>query len=674
MKTFPVESAAMVGQGGRIDTASCGNPRRGLAGRVLWADRRGSIVIMSSLCLVLLVGAAAVAIDLANVYLTKSADQRIADQSAIAAAFAYGQSNSSTSTAQLAASSLATANGVSGANGASISTTIINSPKNNGNKAAMVVVTTPVSLTPFGQSASALANVTVGATAYAEIHDQSVPCFQALGASGFSDSGGTSITATGCSIASTGSVSAAQGASVTAQAIYAVGSIGTSGGATIQTSPTSGQLYSGSSAEPDPYASSGVFSRQTTVAALTAASFPSVGSAPSGGSSQTCAAIDMIMAGQHGTVTTSYFPTCSMITFMGGASETDVSGSGLSLTGNNVTISFMAGVYKINGITISGSTAVTINVASGVTLDIWNGIVLNGSTSLTVNGPGTYNIQGGISNSGSGSVTFNNSNSSTTTSIFNIAGGISGGSGTMTFPNGTYTITSGDGTAGIDLGSGTITFGNGSFNIAGGISVGGSGQLTFGSQLNGNAVFQIDTVANNGNAITTGGGSTLTLGSFTNFDINGAVVVAGNVALGAGAYTIEGAFNASASGGSSITGTGVSIVTSGAISVGAGYSTINLSAPTTITNTTQGTSSTVVLASTSSTSSVITSGATNTVLVGGVYMPNAPLSLSGSAHLSGGGGCLILVANSVTLSAGGTAATNCTGVQSTVASGVALVQ
>ena len=152
-----------------------GTPRaeRARAVRRRIADRRGSIAVLAALCVVLLVGAAAMAIDVANLYLAKSSDQRIADQSALAAAFAYGQSSNSTTTAQSAASSLAVANG---AGASTVATSIVNSPSGDGNKAAMVVVTTPVSLSPFGQitTASALVpagllTVNVTSTAYAEI-------------------------------------------------------------------------------------------------------------------------------------------------------------------------------------------------------------------------------------------------------------------------------------------------------------------------------------------------------------------------------------------------------------------------------------------------------------------------------------------------------------------------
>ena len=655
--------------------------------RRLRADRRGSIAIMAALSVILLAGAGAMALDLAQIYLTRSSNQRIADQSALAAAFAYEQSSNSATTAQNAASSLAIANGASGS---TVVTAIVNSPANDGNKAAQVTVTTPVSLT-FGRAITAsaqnlagLMSVNVTATAYAEIESKVTPCITALGSSGVAATGGTSLTATGCAVASDGGVVAASGPTITAEAIYAVGSISPSScsgtGACVQSSPTGGQLFPGSSAPVDPYASAGVFSRMSTVADMTAGSF-SMASAPSGGTTETCPG-SSLPAGSYNTITTTYYPVCSTISFTGGAG-TITNISGLQLGGPGVTFNFGPGTYNINGISIPSSTPVTINMTGSPTINVWAGVSLGGSSSLTVNGAATYYVQGGIKNGSAGSLTFSNASGS----AFYVAGGIDIGNGPGTFPSGTYVITSGDSTgAGIDVNGGsTATFGSGSFAIAGGINVGGGGSLTIGGALNANSVFQIPSVDNSGYAIETGGGSTLDLGcssssncpGFTNFDINGPMLLQGNVYLGSGAYTINGALDAGSAGGCCIVGTDVSIVTSGAITFGAGYSTISLTAPSTITGATQGTASTVVLASESSSASTIAAGASNTSVVGAVYIPNAALTLSGAGNLSGGGGCLQVVTNGISLAGSGAISTSCASLGSSATSGsgsVALVQ
>jgi Flp pilus assembly protein TadG len=641
---------------------------RRLASR-LRRDRSGSIAILTTVCLLVMMGMAGFALDLAQAYFARATGQRIADQSAVAAAFAYSNSSNSQNVAQRAAQSLATTNGIGGG---TVTTQIVNSPANDGNKAAMVTVTTPVSVSPFGltlaasaQHSGSVLSFNVSATAYAEIQQSMAPCLVALGSAGVSASGGTTISASGCAVSSDGNVAGSGGAQITAQGIYAVGTIsptgtGCNGGACVSTSPASGEVFPGSSAPTDPYAAANVFSRMSTVAALAAPVFPSLGSVTSGGAALTCSTSSptlTVASGVHGTVSTSYYPTCSTINFTGGA-ETDIGGSGLQLTGNAVTLNFAAGVYKINGISLSGSTAVTINTSGAVTFEIWNGISTSGSTSVTFNGPATYDVQGGISNGANGAMVFTNNGGGA--SSFTVAGGISVTNGSASFPAGTYSITSGGSSGyGIYVSATPVTFGNGSFNIAGGIYAGGGDTLTFGGALNAGSVFQVEAAAGGNDALATGGGGSFTIGSFTNVDLDGNVLIAGNLSLGAGAYTIDGTLNASASGGNSIIGTSVSIVAAGAVSLGAGYSTVSLSAPSTITGATQGSAGTVVLASEATGGSTVTAGATGTTLVGTVYTPNGALTVAGAGHISGGGGCAEVVASSLNFSGGGSLSTTC---------------
>jgi uncharacterized membrane protein len=152
-------------------------PRR----RSLKADLRGSVAIVAAIGVTVLIYAAAIAIDLANLYYTKSEDQRIADQSAIAAAFAY-ESSGSTVTVQNEAASLARANG---SGSATVTATIVNAPSGDGNLAAYVTVTSPVLLSGFGRFTTetkthpaGTPSFTASAAAYAEIHG-APPCILA---------------------------------------------------------------------------------------------------------------------------------------------------------------------------------------------------------------------------------------------------------------------------------------------------------------------------------------------------------------------------------------------------------------------------------------------------------------------------------------------------------------
>jgi hypothetical protein len=379
----------------------------------------------------------------------------------------------------------------------------------------------------------------------------------------------------------------------------------------------------------------------------------------------------MTLAGSsnYGTVSAgSNGGTCSLIKFSGGGTTSILN---ISLPGNATNLSFGAGTYKIGGISIGCySGSVTITITGSPTFYIYSsGISDTADVPVTFNGTATWYIQGGVTDSSTGSLTFANTNSSSL-STFTIAGGVSVSSGPATFPDGTYTLTGVSSGAALNANNGgTITMGNGSFIIADGISIGGSDKLTIGNALNSSSVFEIPTVITGNNAITTGGASSLSIGSFTNVDINGPVTVEGNLALGAGTYTVNGALDLAASGGGTVTGSGVSLIASGPIAFGQGFSSIDLTAPSAITGANDGNAPTVVLASSSGSASTISQGATNTELVGAVYMPQATLTINGAGNLTGGGNCLQLISDDIAMSGGGSLTTNCSSLGTGTGSG-----
>jgi len=651
-----------------------------------------------------LIGATAMGLDLANLFLAKSLNQRIADQAALAAAFAYSQSSNSAATASTAASSMAVANG---AGSAGVSTSIVASPTGDGSNAARVVVTSTVALSPFGKAllAAGIVSYNVAATAYAEIQTAATPCVIALATTAQSGTGinaaGSPVTATGCEIASNQNVTTSGGGTISASAIYAYG--------TISGSSITGTQHTLTTVQADPFASANVFSRMSTVSGLTAPSFPSVGSAPTGGSAlATCNTANPTLTVASGTYTgITVGSGCTTITFTGGSSSTNISG-GINTTAwtptSSTAMSFAAGTYNINGISIgnasnSGSNNlfnITISTTGSVTFNIWSGFTVQGCSSLLVNGPATYNIQGGFSDLNYATscpthptVVFNNSNGGNST--FAIAGGSNKSALTVngnsaTFPAGSYALTAATGCSGscvgLTLGSSAVaTFGNGSYQISasnGGISVGGSATLTIGSQIDNTSVFQITGISSTYNAINTSSLSTLTLGSFNNFDLNGAVNFGSSATLGDGTYTVNGAFNACSNSGS-LSGTSVSIIASGAVCFQDIYP-ISLSAPTAITSATVGTASTIVVASSFASTSISTPAVTvntsngTTTLVGALYMPNGPLTVTNGGNLLGNGNCLQVIATSMKFSndAHGLA-TTCTGLGGSSAS-ISLVQ
>lgn len=624
--------------------------------------RRGSVAVLAALFLMVLAGGTAFALDLARLYLARVDSQRIADQSAIAAAFAYVQTSGSESAAVAAAQSLAAVNG---AGADTVTTTIGPSPSGDGNKAAQVVVQSAVWLSPFGRMLRPASSIiTVPTTAYSEITDATVACIIALGTGGVATTGGTQLSANDCAVASAGNVSATNGAPITAEAVYAVGSVSA---ANVTTTPTPGQIHPGASTPQDPFNPSGsvdnpVFSRLSTVEALATPAFPSVGSAPTGGSvNKTCSGkLSVPAATNYGQILSTWYPVCTEIDFLGGG-ETDISG-GLSVAGNaTVTINFAAGTYRINGgITVNGGSSAIINTSGTVVLEVWGGITNNGS-SLVLNGPATYYVQGGITQGSSGPLTFNNS------STFYVSGGIKvSNSGPTTFPDGTYVITSGDGTAGIDVSNNsTVTFGNGSFQIANGINL-GNGRLKFGSAASSSSLFQVTGADRNGDAIETSGGTSLTIGAFPNVDLNGSFVPRGSVTLGGsaypGTYTIYGNLDATNAGGYPFTATNVSLIASGWIGFGAGFNNVTITAPAAVDSTTNGSLSTIALASDSTQSLTITAGAYNTKVNGAIYVPNGTLVLNGAGRLYGGtdgSGCAEVVAKGIAVNAGGGITTTC---------------
>jgi hypothetical protein len=619
---------------------------------------------MSAIGMSAMIYSAAIALDLANLYYVKSADQRIADESAIAAAFAFESSGSAT-TAANAAISLAKANG---SGNSTVTMSIVNSPSGDGKQAAYVLITSAVGLSGFGHATTVTAarpagipSFTVTAAAYAEIHGAGacIIALQTAGA-GFAATGGTRINATSCDVASNSGISLSNGPTLTAPASYAVGTISVTGGSTIN-----GAQYPNSSKQPDPYwpsgdATSPVFSRLSTsfFTNPTAPGFPSMPSAPAGGSTALCNGT-LTIAGNssYGTISTSSYPTCTLINFSGGGTTSMLA---LALDGPAVTLSFGPGTYKIGSITIQNYGSTTVNLSGSPVLDVYGKVNLESSAPIYFNGTATWNIEGGISDSTSAAVTFSNTDSSSP-STFTVAGGISVTNNAASFPNGTYTITSPcSNGAGIYVSGGsTATLGNGSFDVAGGISIGGGAMLSIGSALDASSVFEIPTVVSGDDAISTGGGSSLSIGSFTNLDINGPMLIEGNIALGGGITTINGTLDMAASGGGSLSASGVALIASGPIAFGQGYNAITLSAPQAITNASEGTQSTVALASSSTTASAITQGATNTSVTGAVYVPSAAMTISGAGNLTGGGGCVQVIASSISVSGGGSVTTNC---------------
>jgi hypothetical protein len=258
--------------------------------------------------------------------------------------------------------------------------------------------------------------------------------------------------------------------------------------------------------------------------------------------------------------------------------------------------------------------------------------ICNSGTSLTFAGPSTFILQGGVYNAGGSRL-------------------VMGSSGT-----------------GNSFQIGPASSGNAMW-------LGGSAYTQLGDATDAGSVFQIA-----GNFwVPSGGGSCTYLGAAAQHDIKGNFLTAGGTVMGAGVYSVTGYVDLGGAGGGDVTcngtsvgmnGSGVTWVIGGsstpasgtctgqAFCVGAGYSNVAMTAPTS-----GPTAGLVVIGPASNTGGALFSeGASNTSLSGAFYFPQGAISLSGGASVGGGTGqCLELIGTQVTLSGGTAAASNCVG-------------
>jgi hypothetical protein len=353
---------------------------------------------------------------------------------------------------------------------------------------------------------------------------------------------------------------------------------------------------------------------------------------------------------------------------------------------------------------------------------------MTGGTTATINNSSsgaTYNFSGLIDTNTSNSLTFNGGSNAT----YNMGGGIyAHGSGSMSFSAGTFNIATVATTSNCNStsnysiclkGSGSLTFGGPSaFTLAGGIYQNASGMppnaalnLGYGTstnsfvigkagdgyslnEANGAGIFGdasgVGDLFQMAGSITTGGGTCVALSAAAEHDINGYINGSGGIVLGSGIYTVNGYVALGNSGGGNVsncptsgtttglTGLEVTLVISGtstvscgtlasAFCLGAGFSTVNLTAPTSSSTLGSSTAGLAVIGPQSSSNTAaasFTTGAANTRVSGAFYFPNGTVSMSGAATLHDtvdAGACLMLVASQVTLANGSAAGTTCTG-------------
>ncbi len=612
--------------------------------------RRASIAIVGGAVIAMLATMAAVAVDLGNAYLAKVDDQRVADSAAYAGALAY---NAQTTTAAMnsAVGNLATLNGFSaGAAAASL----VTSPSGDGNSAVQVTITTasPLYLAEIFRSGTTLP---ITATSYAEVKPNAPACIIALqsGATGVTLSGGTSVTAASCTVASNATVTVPCGTTIITKTVDYNSAAVPSQPCTGITPPSGTSAVSiVKTATTDPLSGNAsvaaAFSHLASVPSLTGPPGPTV----TAGANMT-----------FGYTSGSTNPPQNQLTPIG------CTGSFASPTW---TVTCPAGgTYHFGTITTSGGIALNFAVSgsSSNTYDFSGAINVGGSGANF--GPGTYNIASGIIVGGGSNTTFS-------TGTYSIGAGTASCNGSfysicntgtsLSFGAGIYTIAGGvynGGGSTLSIGAGTTT---NSFNIGAGsagyaINVSGGTTTTLGSMTSGT----FKTVG----TIATGGGSTFTLSAAPAHDLNGPLGLAGTAVLGAGTYTVAGNVALGTSGGGgSVTGSGVSIITSGSFSVAAGYNSVTLTAPT------SGTLAGLVVAGNGAGGASFSEGASGNSLSGVFYFPSAAVALSGAGNVGNGPGqCLELIGSTITLSGGSALASTCTGLAGNASGGtVVLVQ
>ncbi len=673
-------------------------------------------MVTSAIIMPVLIGFIALAAEFGHGLVTKGNNQRIADLAAYAGALAYASNSSSTTAMSAAAKNVGVLNGVAAT---AVTASLVTSPRVSADSAVSVTVATTnvLLLAPVLRSGSSLP---VSAKSFAQMAPTASSCMLALSASGtgVALSGGTTVSAPNCTVASNSTVAVPCGTSITANAVTY--------NTTAPSQPCSGITGTIANVKTtDPLAANAAViaaaSHATSLSSMTSPSAPTVSSVPSGmsvsfgysGTPALPSGCSATLSGSAWTMTCTSGGTYKFGTVtLGGGQTLAIVTTGSSATTYNFSGPFaLAGTINVN---VATSAAITYNFGQGLAL-----------SSGTMNfGAGTFNfaqsssISQSISNTGGGTMSFG-------AGTFNIVQGILSSGTSLTFGAGTFKI--GGGTTNscnsayysICNSSGTLTFGGPStFVFSSGIYNGGGSTMTLGSGTANS--FNIGSTGSGGNALyvsgsatttfadatgtgdlfqmvgnfTSGGGSCTIFSAATAHDINGYISTAGATVLGAGVYSVYGYIALGAGGGGDVScngssvgfsGTNVTIAIAGASTsttspcsgaafcLGAGYSNVSLSAPTTGTN--------AFLAiigplSTSNTSSaLLTEGASNTTVAGAFYFPNGPLTLSGGASIGNQSGqCLQIVASQITLS-GGTSATasNCFAASS-ASSAVKLVQ
>jgi Flp pilus assembly protein TadG len=638
-------------------------------GRAFGEDRRGSIAIMSALCLPLVLGFAALSIEYGYGLLVRDENQRAADLASYAGALAYSNTNSEDQMRE-AALRVIKLNGIDTAN-ATVSLTT--SPKDARNQAVHVGVTTTNTLF-LAPILGASSKLDIATEAYSSLGTAQNGCIIALDKSstGVTLSGGVQVNAGNCYVASNSNLVAPCGTNITAKsATYDEGS--------SQPCPWSANILrtDGSQAPVTQQYTSDPLSGNAGISALISrfdtirsASWPSkatVGTSPDvefGGNSSpvdTASAIQAIGCTYDSANYNQYWTT-----------KWDITCSGSKIS--------------IGSLLVHGNIQVNFNIAGGKNIIYsFSGKIQNDFGTKLVFGNGIFRVAKGVYGAdltfGAGTFHFGMGDQVCGDGRYSLCSSgkvLIGGPSTFILNAGFYT---GAG-ATLKLGAGTAnsyTIGKSSSNN--GIGLDGGSITYLADATTGTGGFRV-----NGNINGGGGGSCITIPAGAQHDISGNVNLAGGARLGAGIYTIDGYFSANTGGAScgdpiAISGKDVTLVVSGITTPSdwecggkafclTGGNAISLTAPQ------SGSNANLAVIGPQSSGNIagaeITSGGIGTIS-GAFYFPSGKIDFGGGGSLSNApGGCLQLIGASISLSGGSQAMSECT--LSTGSGKVALVQ
>lgn len=680
--------------------------------RLILRDRRGAIGMVAALSLPFAVGIAGLAVEYGNGLLTKADNQRVADAAAFSAGLAYVAARGSTNDPMTAAMSAAVRTAVlNGTAGSAVATTLV-APRNAGNQAVQVTVTTTVPLM-FSRLLGAESALSVPAVATAEIAAGGQGCIFALApspATGITMAGGARVTAPSCVVASNNTLTIPCGTTITALSI-------TYNAASAPSQPCSGlRGASGGAASlstkvlTDPLAGNApVAAAAARIASVAALASPSAPPAPgvtatNGIDFGYTASATQTQAAALGCTATLALPLWTLNCPAGNRSFASLAiASGLRLA-------FVPGGAATNVYSFRDAVSVGwgASVAFGPGNYVFAGNLQTSGGSSNSFAGGNVTIGGTLINGSGGQLSFG-------TGVFNARGGIYN-TGTLTFGGGTFNVGAASGS---DCGGGkysvcadnggSIDFGGPSiFNFTAGIYAGGASRISLGAGATnsyriGPSIYNYAIVGGGGSSIVfaeatgagsvfeangsvaTAGGTCLVLPAATQHDVDGSVDIGGGIVMGAGVYTINGyvAFGQTGGGGGvcsgsivSVQASGVTLVVSGltrptsgtcferSFCVAAGYSNLVLTAPATGATANialigpQGTAATAQNTS----GALFAEGASNASVSGIFYYPRGPITLGGGAGIGDRTGqCLTLIGSQITLTGGTVAASTCTG-------------